>query len=462
MTNRWLGLTAASLGMFLGALDVTVNVALPEITRSFDTDVATVQWIIICYVGTTTALQLGIGSAADLYGLKRAYLLGIALYTLAVTLIGLAPSFALVLSLRVLQAFGYALMLATVPALVTGLFPPEERGRALGLMTGIGTLGVITGALGGGFLTDAFGWPSVFLARLPICLLAGALAYFALGERTSNETRSAFDLKGSIAMFFGLACLILFLTLGGRQGWLQPLVLGLAASSALLLTVFARMQASVERPILELSLLKHRMLSAAVAAGFLMAMSTFVNLFILPFYVADTLEVDAKVLGFLLTVTPVIGAVSAPVGGWLADRFSPAYLSTLALAMTSVVMYWFSGLDEHADIFDVAIRMAALGLAFGIFQASNASIVMGSVPTDRLATGGALLSLSRSMGTVTSVAVMSAVFAALTASHAEAPIGEEIAFVRAFSDTYRIAAALAAGATLTSLFCWRAPHSGSV
>lgn len=455
MRNRWLGLTAASLGLFLGMLDITVNVALPDITRSFATDVATIQWIIICYVGTMTALQLGLGSAADRYGLKRFYLLGIALYTLAVTLIGLAPSFALVLGLRVLQALGNALILVTAPALVTRLFRPEERGRALGLMTGIGTLGLITGALGGGFLTDSFGWPAIFLARLPICLVAGGLGYFTLSDGRSSEVHGAFDLKGSITIFMGLASLILFLTLGGRQGWLQPLVLALAAAAALLLTLFARIQASAERPILELSLLRRRALAAAVGAGFLMAMATFVNLFILPFYVADTLQVDAKVLGFLLTVTPVVTAVAAPAGGWLSDRFSPAVLSTAALAMTTVVMYWFSSLDAHSDTFDVALRMAVLGISFGVFQASNASIVMGSVPTDRLATGGALLSLSRSMGTVTSVAVMSAIFANLMVSHAEASIGEGVAFVRAFSDIYRVAAALAAGATVMSLFSWR-------
>ena len=186
-----------------------------------------------------------------------------------------------------------------------------------------------------------------------------------------------------------------------------------------------------------------------------LAMATFVNLFILPFYVADTLQVDAKVLGFLLTVTPVVTAVAAPAGGWLSDRFSPAYLSTAALAMTTAVMYWFSSLDAHSVIFDVAIRMAVLGISFGVFQASNASIVMGSVPRDRLATGGALLSLSRSMGTVTSVAVMSAIFANQMASHAGTSIGEDVAFVRAFSDIYRVAAALAAGATIMSLLSWR-------
>ena len=124
-TNKWLGLVAASTGLFLGSLDITVNVALPDITDSFGTDVQTIQWIIIFYVGSTTGLQLSLGSAADIYGLKRFFIIGIGTYTLAVLLIGFAPVLSLVFGLRVLQAVGNGLMLASAPALVTAAFPSE-------------------------------------------------------------------------------------------------------------------------------------------------------------------------------------------------------------------------------------------------------------------------------------------------------------------------------------------------
>lgn len=452
MTNRWTGLAAASLGLFLGTLDITVNVALPEITRSFATDVATIQWIIICYVGTSTALQLGVGGAADRYGLKSAYLVGIGFYTTAVALIGLSPSFGMLLALRILQAIGAALMLTTAPALVTSLFSTAERGRALGLMSSIGTLGLVLGSLGGGFLTDRFGWPSIFLARVPLCLLTGALAYAALPTAASDESGAPFDLRGSIALFFGLGSLVLFLSLGGRQGWQQPLVLSLGATAMISLATLARFQ-SHERPVVEFALLRRRVLASAVTALFLMAMATFVNLFILPFYVVDVLHADAKTLGFLLMLQPVAAMMAAPAGGWLCDRFSPVPIMTFSLALGCAVLFWFGSLGLHSGVFDVAIRMALLGLAHGMFQPSSASIVMGNVPTDRLAMGGALMSLSGGLGVVTSVAVMSAVFATLMASHGEAIVDETEAFVLAFSDIYRIAAALALAATAVSTLC---------
>ena len=148
--NRWIGLVAASMGLFLGSLDITVNVALPEMTSSFDTDVETIQWIIVFYVGSTTALQLSLGSAADIYGLKRFYMLGVAVYTVAVLLIGLAPTLPMVFGLRVVQAVGNGLIMASAPALVTQMFPSQERGRALGLMAALGALGMVAGSLGGG------------------------------------------------------------------------------------------------------------------------------------------------------------------------------------------------------------------------------------------------------------------------------------------------------------------------
>ena len=257
---------AASGGMFLGSLDITVNVALPDITRSFSTDLQTVQWIIIFYVGSTTGLQLALGSAADVYGLKRFYIIGLATYTLAVLLIGLAPWLSMVFGLRVLQAVGNGLIMASAPALVTALFPREERGRALGLMAGIATLGMVTGALAGGALVDSFGWRAIFIGRAPLGVLAVLLALLSLRERRSSGPQ-AFDFRGAGALLVGLASFILFLTLGGRVGWATPLVLLLVMISAISLVAFVYIERTASHPVLALGLLKHRVLSPAVIAS---------------------------------------------------------------------------------------------------------------------------------------------------------------------------------------------------
>ncbi|MEE8303583.1 MAG: MFS transporter, partial [Candidatus Tectomicrobia bacterium] len=236
--QRWVGLIAASMGMFLTSLDITVNVALSDITRRFGTDAQTIQWIIIFYIGSSTGLQLSLGNAADRYGLKRFYLLGLGIYTLAVLLIGVAPRLSLVFALRVLQAVGNSLIMVSAPALVTSIFPSESRGRALGLMTGMATLGMVAGALGGGVLVDSFGWRAIFLGRVPLGGLAVLLATRSLQE-VDHQASQSYDLRGAVTLFVGLVSCILFLTLGGRNGWTAPHVLLLLLLSILALTAFA-------------------------------------------------------------------------------------------------------------------------------------------------------------------------------------------------------------------------------
>ena len=190
-----------------------------------------------------------------------------------------------------------------------------------------------------------------------------------------------------------------------------------------------------------------------------MFLAVFVNWFILPFYVSDVLKVDAKSLGFLLMLTPAVGAVVSPIGGLMSDRFPPAYLTTLSLVIVSGGMFWFSALNADSTVAQTALRMGAVGAGMGLFQAANATLIMGAVPGDRLGTGGAILSISRTMGTVCSVAIMGALFESRldlrTMSLLEAGIagdtGTVQAFVMAFKDTYLVSALVAGTAVLVSL-----------
>jgi EmrB/QacA subfamily drug resistance transporter len=466
---QWMGLIAASMGMFLTSLDITVNVALPDITQSLGTDSQTVQWIIIFYVGSSTGLQLSLGNAADRYGLKRFYLLGLGIYTLAVLLIGLAPILSMVLALRVLQAVGNGLIMVAVPALVTSLFPPARRGRALGLMTGIGALGMVAGALGGGVLVDTFGWRAIFLGRVPLCILTAFLSIGFLRE-VAQEQPQAYDLRGAVTLFIGLVSSILFLTLGGRHGWTEPEVLLLLLLAVLAGIAFVYIEKTVLQPVFDLTLFGHRVLVPVVAAAFLMHLAVFVNWFILPFYVSDTLHANAKTLGFLLMLTMLISTVASPLGGWLSDQMPPAYLTTLALMIVAGSIFWYTQLGAEATVAQVMWRMIAVGLGMGLFQAANATLVMSSVPGDQLGTGGALLAMSRSMGTVSSVALMGALFASRldihTLSMTQQGLAEVTArsqaFVPAFQDTYGVSAILAGIAVLVSLSYWpRRPHPES-
>ena len=173
----WAQLVVVSSGVFLVALDVTVNVSLPAISDYFSAEPRIVYLMITFYLGTTIGLQLGIGGAGDSFGLRRIFLIGLVVYTAAMVAISLSPTINAVIGFRVLQALGNASLAAIAPALVTSMFPREIRGRALGVMTGIGTLGMILGTISAGALLEISSWRWIFLFRIPFCIAAIAVSY---------------------------------------------------------------------------------------------------------------------------------------------------------------------------------------------------------------------------------------------------------------------------------------------
>ena len=166
--------------MLLASLDFSVNVGLPEIASSFGADLTSIYKIITVYLGATATVQLILGRVADVYGLKRVYILGLLAYGLAVFLIGVATTLESVIATRIVQAFGNAVFLALSPALVTASVPDTYRGQALGWMTAIGMIGMILGSFGAGFVIDHYGWRWIFLARVPLTILALGMSIWFL------------------------------------------------------------------------------------------------------------------------------------------------------------------------------------------------------------------------------------------------------------------------------------------
>ena len=451
----WVALVAAASGVFLTSLDITVNVALPEIADSFGAEAAVVQWIIILYVGASAAMQLALGAAADAAGLKRMYVFGLAAYTAAVVAIGLSNDLAVVFGLRTLQAVGNGLLMALSPALVTRAFPAEFRGRALGATAALGTLGMVAGSLGGGALVDAFGWRSIFLARAPIC--AAAIFFSVVFLRTADGAgaRSAPDARGAAAQFVGVGSLILALALGGRIGWTDWRVAALGVASAVGLWAFFAVERRSARPFLRLSDAGGA-LPIALAVTALAYLGMFVNWFILPFFVVDGMGASASAWGALLLTMTLATATAAPLGGWLSDRWRPAWTMGGALGVGCAALLWMSGLEPRSAIWEVAVGLLASGAATGLFQSASANLIMGATPRDRLGAGGGAMGLARGLGTALSVAVMGAAFAALeSARAAQSSGGDEYAFASAFQDTYRIAALICAAALAASAALWR-------
>jgi len=466
--HRWLVIVCAGLGMFLVALDIAVNVALPTITSHFHTDIQTIQWIIVSFVATRAGLAVAAGSLGDLFGLKRVFLIGVLAYTIAVTLIAFSPSLASVFGLRVLQGVGAGSLYAAAPAIASRALPASQRGTAMGVTTAGYALGTIAGTLGTGLLVGVFGWEAAFLGRVPFCVIAIILGWLVLrepvlsrspeqseraaeGECVVSRERRSFDLAGSSSFMAGMVALVLALHMSGRIGWSSPLVIGLLAATPFLLALFVRSELRARWPVLDLHLLRLPDFMAACSSMFFVHLGAFVIWFIFPFYVAEALGRGPIALGAMMALMATAMSLASPGAGWLSDRIHPKYVGLLGTAIVGLGLAWMSMLDGFSPVLDVGLRIAVVGFGLGSFQTAAYTLLLKALPASQLGTGAGSLSLTQAMGSVVSVSLLGLVFALRTEHHTTAlstevfstgETGSE-ALVLAFQDIFRLGAVLA-------------------
>lgn len=450
--RRWLVVVTAGLGMYLMALDISVNVALPTITDHFDTDIQTIQWIIVSFVATRAGLAVSAGSFGDLFGLKRVYLTGALLYGAAVVLIAFSPGLGLVFGFRVLQGVGAGSLYAVSPAIAGQAFDVDRRGLAMGVTIASWALGSISGTVGMGFLVDVFGWQAVFLARAPFCVLALLLGWAVLRDAERGGQRPSFDLAGAVTLVGSMVSIVLALHLGGRMGWDSPLPIVFLAAFPLFLAGFLYAERKATWPVLDLALLRLLPFLSACSSMFLVQMGAFVIWFVFPFYVADGLGHGPLALGVVMAVMAASMSLFAPAAGWLSDRVHPRYVGGIGALMVAGGLLWMGQLDQGSSLLEVGVRIGVVGLGFGGFQAAAYSLLVKSLPAGRMGTGSGSISLSQAMGSVIAVALGGFLFAlrsdhhtaALAAGQAAGAALDVDVLVLAFQDTFRAAAVTAA------------------
>jgi MFS family permease len=454
----------AGLGMFLAALDIAVNVALPAMTRDFKTDLQTVQWIIVAFVATRAGLAMGAGSFADQFGLRPVYLFGAATYLVSMFLIAFSPSLGMAVGFRVLQGLGTGCLYAVSPAIAARVFPAHRRGLAMGLTTASQAFGMLAGTLGAGLLVRWFDWEAVFLGRVPFALLALFLAVrFMKKKEARPDSGPPFDLVGAVTLIAALLCLVIGLRLGRSAGWSSLAVLVLLPLSPVLLTAFWRAEKHAAWPVLPGELLRVRGFLAAGLSMFLAHLGVFVIWFIFPFYIADSLGRGALSLGVMLAAMALLNTGFSGVGGWLCDRAGTLPVGLAGLVILAGGLFFMGLLDGGAGLAQVGYRIAIVGIGLGLFQAAAYALMMSSVPSERFGTAAAALSLAQAFGSVLSVAIIGGVFAFINDHHlgtlaqqgiASADL-EGRAFIQAFHDVFWLGGAIAALGAGAFLLSWR-------
>jgi EmrB/QacA subfamily drug resistance transporter len=429
--GRWLVLVTVGIGTFMSALDGSVvNTLLPALSHALQTSIAGIEWVTTIYLLVISGLLLSVGRAGDLFGHRRLFLAGFALFVVGSALCGLATSAHMLVALRVIQALGAAMLMATSPAILTRSFPASQRGRALGAQGTFTYLGLTVGPSLGGWLAEAFGWRSVFYINVPVGIAAIVLAIYSIADDHVAEAEERFDFPGASLFTAGLVTLMIALNQGHDWGWTSPLTLGVLLGALILLVLFVRLERVRPAPMLDLSLFRSRTFSASAASALLNYACVYAVTFVLPFLLIQGRGLGTAQAGLVLTAQPIVMAIMAPISGTLSDRIGSRGLATAGMIVLAAGLLALGLVVARGSLLDIAAALALVGLGIGIFVSPNNSALMGAAPRNRQGIASGVLATSRNVGMVLGVGFAGAIFTTV-ATHAGSPADGLVAGIRA-------------------------------
>lgn len=450
--SRWLVLASVSLGTFLSVINSSiVNVALPTMAYDFATDLNGIQWVVLAYLLAVSAVLPIMGRLADMLGRKLIYCSGIVIIIVGAIVSALSSSFWLLITARVLMALGAAMPMANGMAIITSIFPTTERGRALGIVSTMVAVGLLSGPVVGGFLVSWGGWQWVFLVNIPLGLLAFFTAWHLLPKDIPVSKSEPFDYLGAALFVMGIISLLLVVTRVQDWGLSNYLTLVASGTTIILLSSFWVVETRATYPLVDFGLFKIKHFSFGILTAFLIFVAAAAIAILTPFYLQDILGYSPSKVGLYMLPLPVAMSIVSPFSGYLSDRMSPAILTTGGLLCCAIGLGWLSLLQPGQNNWMLVTCFALVGFGLGLFQSPNNSSIMGSVPNNKLGLANGLNALTRNMGKVIGTAVMVGVFTAANNNFivqaSGGMVGEAIESY-AFMAGWRAALQLAVGLTI--------------
>ncbi|MFE2263141.1 MFS transporter [Streptomyces griseosporeus] len=428
--DRTVLLTVTCLGQFMVLLDNTiVGAALPDMQHRLHTQLTGLQWIVDAYVLLVAMLLLSGGVFADRFGRKRVYLTGVAVFTAASVACSLAPSAGWLIAGRVLQGVGAAALSPASLALLVAAHPaPRERVRAIGLWAGLSGIGLAAGPVAGGVLTEAFGWPAIFLVNVPIGVVL-LLAGLRILKETRNPNAPAIDVPGTVLSVVGVGALTYSLIEGGARGWTSPAVLASSTAAVILLAAFVAVEARRRAPMLPLRLFRQRLFTvsntAMVVVGFaLMGSSFFFSQFFVYVQGSSILRAGLQTLPTTLAMVIV-----SPYAGRLAARYGFRTVVTVGLAVAGPGLLALGTVDANTGYGNVWWRLTVVGVGFALTMSPLTGAAIQAVDPQEGGLASGISSTTRQIGAVLGVAVLGAVVRARQADGASFASGLHCAFV---------------------------------
>ena len=407
-TEKRIVLIIAILAGFITPFDGSaVNIALPTIGTEFHMDAIALSWVATAYLLSSALFLVPFGKIADINGRKKIFLYGIVVFAAASLLMTMVPSTGLLLTLRIFQGIGSSMIFGTAVAILTSVFPPGERGRALGVYITAVYLGLSLGPFLGGLLTENLGWRSIFYINVPIGAAAAILILWKLKGEWAECRGEKFDLVGSIIYAVALVAVMLgFSELPNAVG-LFLIVAGIAFT-----LLFIRYERSQPFPVLNMRLFREsRVFAYSNLAALINYSATFAVTFLMSLYLQYNKGFSPEYAGLILVAAPVMQTLVTPFSGPLSDRMDPGRLASVGMGFSAFGLFLLVFLGEDTPLWYILAALVILGFGFGLFTSPNTNATMGAVEKKYYGVASGILGTMRLLGQMLSMGIAMMIFA---------------------------------------------------
>lgn len=424
----------------------SINVALPSISEEFAMSGVMLTWVATSYLLSAAIFLVPFGRIADIRGRKRVFVLGMWIFSGASLLCALAPSDWALISFRALQGFGSAMVFGTAIALLTSVYPPHERGKALGLTVSVTYLGLSAGPVLGGFLTSYLGWRSIFVVMLPLAALIIWVATARLKGDWAEASGESFDLKGSAIYALSLTAVIVGFSFLPELMGAALLLAGIAGVVA-----FVIVESRVKSPVLDMRLFRfNRPFAFSNLAALVNYSATFAVAFLVSLYLQYVKGFSPELTGIILVSQTVVMASFSPLAGKMSDYIEPKLIASVGMAITTLGLVLVSMLTSSTSVPVVVADLVVLGFGFALFSSPNTNAIMGAVEKKQYGVASATVGTMRLVGQVLSMGIATVFIAVYVGSE---EISEENAaeFMEAFKPAFLTFAAMCMAGVFASL-----------
>jgi EmrB/QacA subfamily drug resistance transporter len=442
--RKWWTLGAVAFGLFMIMLDNTVVfVALSSIQSDLHISQSELEWVVSGYALTFAVLMLTGGKLADMFGRRRIFIVGLAIFTASSLACGLATGAGFLIGARVVQGVGAALMNPATLSIIVATFPPRQRGTAIGIWVGISAMALAIGPLIGGILTEQINWSWIFFVNVPVGIAGIVVSRLFITETRDESKEQRLDLPGLISSAVGLFGLTYALIEGNNYGWGSGRILASFAVAVVGLVTFVLLEHRQRVPMLDLSLFKNSTFSGANLTMLLVALAMFGVFFFNSLYLGQVLGYSPIQTGAAFLPLTVLIVFVAPLAGRFSDKIGSRWLMGAGLVLLSASLLSFSTLGVDSTFWDILPGLILAGFGMSLAMTPTTAAAMGSVPVDKAGVGSAVLNSMRQVGGSLGIALMGAIVASSVGSLKPPNPAYPAQFVEGYHNALHVAAVIA-------------------